>query len=349
MSETAIHRFRRANRPMNPSPLRATASDHNRSRRQPIVSRGRVRLPPNPGILSKMGSAEASPSNFRGPLSGDSTSRLSRLRSIRAFTFLELLVVLAILSLLVAIHWPALGNNTRSQSQTPVCLNNHYQLIQAWLMNASDNRDRLPGNLDGGDARRASNTNRSWCVGWLDFSGSSQNTNVALLLNGQLGRYTRSAKVYKCPADTSLSRGTTGLPRVRSVAMNSYIGERTGPFSPGYRQFRKLSEIVDPAPAKAFVFIDEREDSINDPWFPVEMDSFDPSRPAAYRIVDYPADWHNRGANLSFADGHVETWCWKDQRTMPLHRAGTLLALHISSVNNPDVARVQAASSRKIR
>jgi len=32
---------------------------------------------------------------------------------------------------------------------------------------------------------------------------------------------------------------------------------------------------------------------------------------------DYPAQHHNRGANLAFADGHVEYWRWKYSRKYP--------------------------------
>ncbi|MBI4663439.1 MAG: hypothetical protein HY735_31950 [Verrucomicrobia bacterium] len=266
----------------------------------------------------------------------------------QAFTVVELLVLLAVVSLLWVLHWPVRGSS-RGPTQTAVCLYNHRQLSLAWLMYAAENRDMLAGNLDGGDSQNTARSNRTWCVGWMDLTGSPHNTNIALLLNSQLGRYARTAKVFKCPADKSRSHGITGAPRVRSVAMNAYVGERTGPFSAGYRQFRKLSEFSDPAPAKAFVFIDEREDSINDGWFPMDMGSYDPRLPSSDRIIDYPADWHNRGANLSFADGHVETWRWKDQRTMPAHRPGNLLSLGISSPNNPDVTRLQEACSRKVR
>lgn len=265
----------------------------------------------------------------------------------RAFTLAELVAVLAVIVLLGSLRWVARANAT-GQSRVAYCFDNQRQLTLAWLMYAAENGDRLAGNLDGGDAQSQSNTNRNWCVGWLDFSGGSANTNVSLLTRGQMGRYTRTPRVYKCPEDTSLSRGRTGFPRVRSVSMNGYIGERAGPFSSGYRQFRRLSEIVDPAPAKAFVFIDEREDSINDPLFQISMDSYSPLRPSAYAIVDYPADWHNRGTTLSFADGHVELWRWRDERTMPLHRPGVLMPLNIPSPNNPDVARIQESTSRKI-
>jgi prepilin-type processing-associated H-X9-DG protein len=130
--------------------------------------------------------------------------------------------------------------------------------------------------------------------------------------------------------------------------MNSYLGKRSYPYTSGYRQFTLMSEIVDPRPAQAFVFLDEREDGINDAWFIVDMTGWNPANPAAYTIVDYPADWHNRAGNLSFADGHVETWRWQDRRTMPRHSSGQLLALNRPSPGNPDVARLQAAASRPV-
>lgn len=294
-----------------------------------------------------------SPNNRKSPMKNKAVRSYPRLGSSsdqenRGFTFPDLIAMVAVISLLLALHWPARGSS-RGPTQTAVCLHNHRQLSIAWLMYAADNQDRLAGNLDGGAAQQSANTNRSWCVGWLDLSGSSQNTNLALLLNGQLGRYTRTAKVYKCPADPSLSRGLTGVPRARSVSMNAYVGERAQPYTGGFRQFKKLTEMTDPPPARAFVFIDEREDSINDPWFPIDMGSFDPANPDRDTIVDYPADWHNRGANLSFADGHVETWHWKDARTMPIHRPGQLLTLGVNSSNNSDVRRIQEACSRRVR
>jgi prepilin-type processing-associated H-X9-DG protein len=104
--------------------------------------------------------------------------------------------------------------------------------------------------------------------------------------------------------------------------------------------------MTSPSPSRAFVFIDEREDGINDGWFIVDMSGFSPQNPNAYTIVDYPADRHNRGVNLSFADGHTETWRWKDRRTMPPHNFGLILG--VVSPNNPDVARLQSAASRKV-
>jgi hypothetical protein len=131
--------------------------------------------------------------------------------------------------------------------------------------------------------------------------------------------------------------------------MNSYLGDRSGPYSAGYKQFKTIQSIVDPKPGECFLFIEEREDSINDPWFIVGMDGFDPERPQQWSIVDYPADWHDGSVALSFVDGHLETWRWTDPRTRPPHRFGQSLQLGQTSPFNPDLDRLHRASSRKAR
>jgi len=273
-----------------------------------------------------------------------------------AFTSIDLITVVAALLVLGAIQWPSMANTT-GKGQSTSCLSNHRQLVRAWQSYAQDNNGTLVGNMDGADVQTISNSNRTWVLGWFDFiggnafppnSGGFANTNkYALTQLSPLATYLgRRATAFKCPADTSLSFGTRGAPRVRSISMNGYMGERP-PYTIAYKQFKKLSEITDPTPSHAFVFIDEREDSINDGFFFVDMNGYDPTIPNSYTIIDYPADWHNRGANLSFADGHTETWRWRDPRTMPSHRRGALMPLGVASPDNPDVARIQAAASRK--
>jgi prepilin-type processing-associated H-X9-DG protein len=263
-----------------------------------------------------------------------------------AFTRIELIFVLALGGLLLALALPA-GADARSAAASAVCQSNHRQLIRAWLMFAQDNSGALPGNHDGGNAR----TNLDWCAGWLTLGAdNADNTNTLNLNNGQVGRYLgRDFTVFKCPEDTSTSRnGGVVRPRVRSVSMNAYMGVRVSPYTGGYWQFQKLSAIISPAPAAAFVFTDEREDSINDGVFELDMTGFSPRNPAAYILVDFPADWHEGGDTFSFADGHVEAWTWRDARTLPVHKQGQYLSLAQSSGGNPDVARLQAGASSKI-
>jgi prepilin-type processing-associated H-X9-DG protein len=238
------------------------------------------------------------------------------------------------------------------------CLNNGKQIGLGWIMYADDNNDTVTGNLDGGNVQTIGNSNRTWVLGWLDFSGGNTfsaaqggraNTNTLLLTEySPLAKYVgKSAAVFKCPADNSLDRGRSGAPRVRSLSMNAYLGDRAAPYSAGYRQFRKITEITSPSPSKCWVFLDEREDSINDGWFAVNMDSFDPQRPAGRIMVDFPASYHNRAAGFSFADGHSEIHKWVDGRTTPNLRKGQLLALGATHANSKDIYWLQERSSSK--
>ncbi len=191
-------------------------------------------------------------------------------------------------------------------------------------------------------------TNRTWAVGWLDFTASQANTNTALLRSSQLGAYVDSVSVYRCPADASRHRNGTGELRVRSVAMNSYVGPRPSPWTTGYRIFTNLASIVDPSPSECLVFVDEREDSLNDACFLISMEGYDPVQTTRTVLVDFPAMRHDGGATMSFADGHVESWRWLDARTRPGLRPGQTLQLNVNQPNNPDVQRIQRSASRRI-
>lgn len=269
-----------------------------------------------------------------------------------AFTLRELLIVVSTLTLVTCLHLPSLGTS-RSVAQRASCLDNLRQLARAWNAHAEDNEGRLAGNLDGGNAQIMANTNRTWAIGYLtlDSPRLADNTNWLALLHSQLGPYARSRFDYVCPADASLGPvpGGQRLPRVRSYSMNGYIGRGTEPYTSGYRQFRKASELVEPSPDQLLLLVEEREDSINDGHFAIDMTGYDPLAPDAYRLVNYPAQRHNRAGNLAFIDGHTETWRWQDPRTTPVHRLNQPLPLNVPSPHNPDVARVQAGASRRIQ
>ncbi|MBU6399829.1 MAG: hypothetical protein KGS61_05875 [Verrucomicrobia bacterium] len=294
---------------------------------------------------------------MRTPWLTDPRRRPATNRSEAAFNRADLLILLGVLGLLGSLQFAALGNS-KTGGRAAVCLNNLRRMAAAWQMYAQENHEELPGNLDGGDVMTLSNSNQTWVLGWFDFrggnafptnAGGSADTNTFILTQAsQLAPYlSRDARPFKCPADTSLSYGVHGSPRVRSISMNSYIGNRSGPYTAGYHQFRTLGEFNRLPPAQAFVFVDEREDSINDACLQVSMDGAEPPDSSRYMWIDYPSDYHNRGANLSFADGHVETWRWRDPRTLRPHNPAQLLPLGVSSPNNPDIVRLHAAASFK--
>jgi hypothetical protein len=112
-----------------------------------------------------------------------------------------------------------------------------------------------------------------------------------------------------------------------------------------YKFYFKQAELSDPGPAKVFVFLDMREDSIDIGNFAARMSGW-PDQPERYGFYDLPGFYHHFSCGFSFADGHSEIRRWRDGRTTPPLVPNGAVSDCYNSPDNTDVAWLQEHATR---
>jgi prepilin-type N-terminal cleavage/methylation domain-containing protein/prepilin-type processing-associated H-X9-DG protein len=279
---------------------------------------------------------------------------------VRGFTLIELLVVIAIIAILAGMLLPALAK-AKTKAQGIKCMSNTKQLALAWRLYIDDHNDNLPYAYVDDNLVNDPKYPAAWVHGVLDYSnGNAANWNITnTIAKGAIWPYTsRSAEIYKCPADVVTIKPTSGpnrgqtIQRVRSNSMNAWCGMNAGDWTwfgdKKFRKYLKMSDMVDPGPSMTWVLVDEHPDSINDGFFVIDMRPY--PNVAATALPDIPASYHNGACGFAFADGHSEIKKWTDSRTKPpvKRRDGwfTSTAPYNSQGNNRDVVWLWERTTR---
>ncbi len=205
----------------------------------------------------------------------------------RGFTLIELLVVIAIIAILAAVLFPVF-TSAKKKAQMAQCLSNLKQLSQAMRCYADDNSSIMPH-----DWNPSVQHPKNWCGcvgagGWVYPE------------RGQIWRYVRAARVYRCPSD--LMRPAVRITPPTGLTQRDYPLSYSMNHNVGSQNADVLTK-----PTKRMLLMHENRGEQGSTVFAINDGTFVPLGQDAPGVVHY------EGTTLSYLDMHV---AWKSRQAI---------------------------------
>jgi prepilin-type N-terminal cleavage/methylation domain-containing protein/prepilin-type processing-associated H-X9-DG protein len=230
-------------------------------------------------------------------------------QSMKGFTLIELLVVIAIIAILAGMLMPALSK-AKTKAKGIECVNKSRQLGLAFLMYTDDNEDRFP---DLYSRAWAGNNVEPGGLWWFEVISQGK----------YLTANTVSNHVWRCPEVkeqdilTVFGARWEGYGPVESTIIRYAY---TAPGGQGRLGSRKTGEIKRPSQIWLMgdTGIPKNPARVPQGGYNTEIVTFPPHPQTGWANYSYPkqpACRHDLKGNVTFVDGHVETWSYSGFRT----------------------------------